>query len=69
MRIVNPVDGNLERLDLSSSDTMGLNFTTTGQEIILLGVSPVSVYTTVVQRVTYQHLSAAPGNPTTNEVR
>ncbi len=69
MRIMNPIDGAQERLNHSSADNMGVAITLTPHEVVFTGTYPISVYSSVVRGVTYEHLDATPGNPSTDEVR
>ncbi len=65
----NPQDVAMERLGISTTNTMGIDLQMSDHSIQFTGVFPSSVYTSVVRSVTYQHLDANPGNPTTSQVR
>ena len=68
--LTNPIDGASEEISISGP-AMGLNITPTSpsHSVYISGIAAESVYTDVLRSLTYQHLDAGPGNPSTSEPR
>jgi hypothetical protein len=61
--LTDPVDGDDEVLGVI--DKMGLNLTSSQHSLELTGAESPAVYTAALRTLTYHHLSASPGNPST----
>jgi len=68
VNITNLLDPGQEVLSIALTPP-GVNVTREGAVLSLEGALPVSVYTSVLQSLTYQHLDSNPGNPDSSQIR
>lgn len=68
--LLNPVDEDNEQLGVSSISDLSVNVTLLSPHMVeFSGVASTADYTQAVSSLTYEHRDAAPGNPSTGEIR